>query len=74
MSARRRHYEFAEDERKTYGIFAGRTHGSAPTADGEDWWGLIDIFSLFFVVYFVKVGKLYVNSAKMAMHYVTTLP
>ena len=36
MSARGRHYEFAEHGRETYDVSAGRTHGSAPMGNRED--------------------------------------
>ena len=44
MSARGRHYEFAERGWEAYCVSAGRTHRSAPTAGGKNGWKVPDAF------------------------------
>ncbi len=57
VSVRGRHYEFAERGREIEGVSAGRTHGSAPTGDGEDGRKLPNAFCHFGAPWLAKRGR-----------------
>ena len=62
VSACGRRCEFAQPGWGTYSVSAGRTHGSAPTARGEDGWELLDVFCHFNAHVRRKFGVFYENT------------
>ena len=49
------HYEFAEHGVETHDVSDGRTHRSAPTADGEDGWKLDRMICPIFLHIWMKI-------------------